>query len=127
MTKSKKKIYFKKSINYSKEYILKWIYVVGLLQLGGPRIEMKTGRRDSKESYFAEVDSLIPNHNDSISSVLSRFQSLGVDVEGTVALLGILPTQYFDYYFPTFIIKKFKSMLFYGTLTMIYSREGKNR
>ncbi|KAJ0087979.1 hypothetical protein Patl1_32064 [Pistacia atlantica] len=60
----------------------------GIVMLGGPRIEMKTGRRDSKESYFAEVDSLIPNHNDSISSVLSRFQSLGVDVEGTVALLG---------------------------------------
>ncbi|XP_031253572.1 peroxidase 21-like [Pistacia vera] len=60
----------------------------GIVMLGGPRIEMKTGRRDSKESYFAEVDSLIPNHNDSISSVLSRFQSLGVDVEATVALLG---------------------------------------
>lgn len=76
--------------------MLKGIYVLGLLQLGGPRIEMKTGRRDSKESYLTEVDSSIPNHNDSISSVLSRFQSIGIDVEGTVALLGILPTQYFD-------------------------------
>jgi hypothetical protein len=49
---------------------------------------MKTGRRDSTESYGAVVEDFIPNHNDSISLVLSRFQSIGVDVEGTVALLG---------------------------------------
>ncbi|KDO58640.1 hypothetical protein CISIN_1g045164mg [Citrus sinensis] len=60
----------------------------GIVMLGGPRIEMKTGRRDSKESYFTEVDKLIPNHNDSLSTVLSAFQSTGIDVEGTVALLG---------------------------------------
>ena len=60
-----------------------------LLQLGGPRIEMKTGRKDSKESHAAIVEDSIPNHNDSISLVLSRFQSIGVDIEGTVALLGI--------------------------------------
>lgn len=58
-------------------------------QLGGPRVEMKTGRRDSKESYFTEVDKFIPNHNDSLSTVLSAFQPTGIDVEGTVALLGI--------------------------------------
>lgn len=50
---------------------------------------MKTGRKDSRESYFTEVDKLIPNHNDSLSTVLSAFQSTGIDVEGTVALLGI--------------------------------------
>ncbi|KDP29096.1 hypothetical protein JCGZ_16485 [Jatropha curcas] len=60
----------------------------GIVMLGGPRIEMKTGRRDSKESYAAVIEDFIPNHNDSISLVLSRFQSVGVDVEGTVALLG---------------------------------------
>ncbi|KAK4342993.1 hypothetical protein RND71_038809 [Anisodus tanguticus] len=60
----------------------------GLLWLGGPHIEMRTGRKDSKESYLAEVESYLPNHNDSMSSVLSRFQSIGVDTEGTVALLG---------------------------------------
>lgn len=58
-------------------------------QLGGPSIEMKTGRKDSKESYATEVEALIPNHNDSMSSVLSRFQAIGIDVEATVALLGI--------------------------------------
>ncbi|KAJ9184270.1 hypothetical protein P3X46_004014 [Hevea brasiliensis] len=60
----------------------------GIAMLGGPRIEMKTGRRDSKESYAAVVEDFLPNHNDSISLVLSRFQSIGIDAEGTVALLG---------------------------------------
>ncbi|CAK7342990.1 unnamed protein product [Dovyalis caffra] len=60
----------------------------GIVMLGGPRIEMKTGRKDCKESYRAVVEDFIPDHNDSISLVLSRFQSIGIDVEGTVALLG---------------------------------------
>ncbi|WVY90564.1 hypothetical protein V8G54_036078 [Vigna mungo] len=60
----------------------------GISLLGGPSIEMKTGRKDSKESYAKEVEDLIPNHNDSISVVLSRFQAIGIDVEATVALLG---------------------------------------
>ncbi|XP_057426943.1 peroxidase 21 [Lotus japonicus] len=60
----------------------------GIVMLGGPSIEMKTGRRDSKESYATVVEDFIPNHNDSISLVLSRFQSIGIDVEATVALLG---------------------------------------
>ncbi|KAM7255072.1 hypothetical protein ACFE04_020313 [Oxalis oulophora] len=58
------------------------------LELGGPRVEMKTGRKDGKGSYLSEVDNLIPNHNASTSTVLDRFQSLGIDVEGAVALLG---------------------------------------
>lgn len=60
----------------------------GIVMLGGPRIEMRTGRKDSRESYASVVDDFIPNHNDSISLVLSRFQSIGIDTEGTVALLG---------------------------------------
>ncbi|KAJ8899816.1 hypothetical protein K2173_019517 [Erythroxylum novogranatense] len=60
----------------------------GILMLGGPKVEMKTGRRDSTESYAAILSDSIPNHNDSVSSVLSRFQSIGIDTEGTVALLG---------------------------------------
>ncbi|KAK4419175.1 Peroxidase 21 [Sesamum alatum] len=60
----------------------------GAVLLGGPYIEMKTGRRDSKESHAALVDSSIPNHNDTISSVLSTFQSVGIDTQGAVALLG---------------------------------------
>ncbi|GLT69748.1 hypothetical protein SLA2020_418750 [Shorea laevis] len=60
----------------------------GIVMLGGPRIEMKTGRRDGRESYLTEVETALPNHNDSMSSVLSTFQSIGIDTEGTVALLG---------------------------------------
>ncbi|KAH6762374.1 Peroxidase superfamily protein [Perilla frutescens var. hirtella] len=60
----------------------------GAVLLGGPYIEMKTGRKDSKESYVAQVENSIPNHNDSISVLLSTFQSIGIDTQGTVALLG---------------------------------------
>lgn len=60
----------------------------GVKQLEGPYIEMKTGRKDSLESYAAVVEDFIPNHNDSLSLVLARFGSIGVDIEGTVALLG---------------------------------------
>eukprot|EP00262_Sarcandra_glabra_P006444 TRINITY_DN18755_c0_g1_i1.p1 TRINITY_DN18755_c0_g1~~TRINITY_DN18755_c0_g1_i1.p1 ORF type:complete len:257 (-),score=11.62 TRINITY_DN18755_c0_g1_i1:189-959(-) len=60
----------------------------GVVMLGGPYIPMKTGRMDSLESHAAVVDNFIPNHNDSISLVLSSFQSIGIDAEGTVALLG---------------------------------------
>lgn len=49
---------------------------------------MKTGRKDSKESHAAEMEEFIPNPNDTMSSVLSRFQSVGIDTEGAVALLG---------------------------------------
>jgi len=49
---------------------------------------MKSGRRDSKESYVTVVEESIPSHNASMSLVLSRFQAIGVDVEATVALLG---------------------------------------
>ncbi|XP_073134908.1 peroxidase 21 [Henckelia pumila] len=60
----------------------------GAVLLGGPHVEMKTGRKDSKVSYVEEIENFIPNHNDTMSLVLSRFQSIGVDTEGTVALLG---------------------------------------
>ncbi|CAH8265004.1 unnamed protein product [Arabidopsis lyrata] len=61
----------------------------GIVMLKGPKIEMiKTGRRDSRGSYLGDVETLIPNHNDSLSSVISTFNSIGIDVEATVALLG---------------------------------------
>ncbi|CAA0836483.1 Peroxidase 21 [Striga hermonthica] len=60
----------------------------GVALLGGPSIDVKTGRRDSKESHASEIDDYIPNHNDSMSLVLSTFEKIGVDTEGLVALLG---------------------------------------
>ncbi|KAJ8436106.1 hypothetical protein Cgig2_017089 [Carnegiea gigantea] len=56
--------------------------------LGGSHIEMKMGRKDSLLSYTATVEDFIPNHNDNISLVISRFQSIAVDIEAMVALLG---------------------------------------
>lgn len=58
-------------------------------------MEMKTGRRDSKESYGEMVEEFIPNHNDSLSLVLSRFQDIGIDAEATVALLGLFSISLF--------------------------------
>ncbi|KAH9671720.1 peroxidase 21 [Citrus sinensis] len=60
----------------------------GIVMLGGPRIPIKTGRRDSRVSYLAEVEKFIPNHNDSIATALSVFNSIGIDDEGVVALYG---------------------------------------
>ncbi|CAN8316806.1 unnamed protein product [Cochlearia groenlandica] len=61
----------------------------GIVMLKGPKIEkIKTGRRDSRGSYLKDVDSIIPHHNASISSLLSSFNSIGIDVEAVVALLG---------------------------------------
>lgn len=81
---------------------------MAMLQLGGPRIEMKTGRKDSKESHANFVEESLPNHNDSITLVLSRFQSIGLDVEGIVALLGMacfLFSWYIIYYLNLAIIQ----------------------
>ncbi|TYJ39893.1 hypothetical protein E1A91_A04G100900v1 [Gossypium mustelinum] len=43
----------------------------GIVMLGGPRIEMRSGRKDSKQSYPTEVQNTIPNHNDTIDLSLS--------------------------------------------------------
>ncbi|XP_074266834.1 peroxidase 21-like [Silene latifolia] len=57
--------------------------------LGGPAdIAMRSGRKDSETSYVDVIDDYLPNHNDTMQLVLARFQSIGVDVESTVALLG---------------------------------------
>ncbi|KAH9307773.1 hypothetical protein KI387_035684, partial [Taxus chinensis] len=45
----------------------------GAVVLGGPRVELKTGRRDSKKSSAAEVDKYIPLHNDSVSNCSNSF------------------------------------------------------
>jgi peroxidase len=49
-------------------------------------VAMRTGRRDSRQSYYAEVERDIPNHNDSVSVALSRFAAMGVDTEGAYSV-----------------------------------------
>ncbi|KAA8518778.1 hypothetical protein F0562_016448 [Nyssa sinensis] len=55
---------------------------------------MKTGRRDSKKSYPTEVANFIPNFNDSMSLVLSRFQSVGAHSVGRVHCINIVDRLY---------------------------------
>uniref|UniRef100_A0ACD5Y5G2 Uncharacterized protein n=1 Tax=Avena sativa TaxID=4498 RepID=A0ACD5Y5G2_AVESA len=61
----------------------------GAAVLGGPAdVPVRTGRRDGTESYYADAERYIPDHNESVSAVLERFGDMGVDAEGVVALLG---------------------------------------
>jgi peroxidase len=60
-----------------------------LVQLGGPYIPLKTGRRDGRKSRAAVVEEYLPDHNESISVVLERFSAMGINTPGVVALLGI--------------------------------------
>ncbi|KAF3796765.1 Peroxidase 42 [Nymphaea thermarum] len=60
----------------------------GIVALGGPYIPLKTGRRDGRKSRVDLLDEYLPEHNDSISSVLEKFQAIGIDTPGVVALLG---------------------------------------
>ncbi|XP_039135851.1 peroxidase 21-like [Dioscorea cayenensis subsp. rotundata] len=66
----------------------------GVVMLKGPYFNMRTGRRDSKESYSQDVINSIPNHNDSLSFILSRFQSIGINAEGTTALFRSIYAEY---------------------------------
>ncbi|PKA63727.1 Peroxidase 42 [Apostasia shenzhenica] len=60
----------------------------GIIALGGPYIPLKTGRRDGKKSRSDVLEQYLPDHNESISSVLDKFATIGIDIPGVVALLG---------------------------------------
>ncbi|KAJ6935132.1 peroxidase 42 [Populus alba x Populus x berolinensis] len=60
----------------------------GIVSLGGPHIPLKTGRRDGRKSRADVIEDYLPDHNESISVVLDRFASMGIDTPGVVALLG---------------------------------------
>lgn len=71
-----------------------------MIKLGGPFIPLKTGRRDGRRSRADVVEEYLPDHNESISAVLEKFGSMGIDTPGVVALLGIymhLSYAYFIY------------------------------
>lgn len=88
-------IYFFLSI----KFVFAFFFLMGWnwrTQLKGPHIDLKTGRKDSKMSYSNMVEELVPQHNESLVNVLSRFNSIGIDTEATVALLGL-------YYYSSFV------------------------
>lgn len=58
------------------------------LQVGGPHIPLKTGRRDGRKSRAELLEQYLPDHNESLTVVLDKFAKLGVDTVGLVALLG---------------------------------------
>ncbi|CAA7394390.1 unnamed protein product [Spirodela intermedia] len=61
----------------------------GIALVGGPYIPLKTGRRDGRRSRSPEVlEEFLPDHNESISSILDKFNALGINTAGVVALLG---------------------------------------
>ncbi|CAE6183721.1 unnamed protein product [Arabidopsis arenosa] len=60
----------------------------GIEAVGGPYIPLKTGRRDGLKSRTDMLESYLPDHNESISVVLDKFKSIGIDTPGLVALLG---------------------------------------
>jgi len=64
---------------------------INILQLGGPYIPLKTGRRDGRKSRVDLLEEYLPDHNESISAVLDKFGAMGIDTPGVVALLGIIP------------------------------------
>ena len=57
-------------------------------QLGGPFIPLKTGRRDGRRSRAEILEEYLPDHNESMSTVLEKFSAMGIDTPGVVALLG---------------------------------------
>ncbi|WZZ25217.1 hypothetical protein YC2023_008618 [Brassica napus] len=60
----------------------------GIEAVGGPHIPLKTGRRDGRKSRTDMLESYLPDHNESISVILEKFKSIGIDTPGLVALLG---------------------------------------
>lgn len=58
-------------------------------QLGGPFIPLKTGRRDGRRSRAEILEEYLPDHNESMSTVLEKFSAMGIDTPGVVALLGM--------------------------------------
>ncbi|KAL4202057.1 hypothetical protein AMTRI_Chr02g219100 [Amborella trichopoda] len=60
----------------------------GIVALGGPYIPLKTGRRDGRRSRAEVLEEYLPDHNESISGVLAKFEAIGIDTPGVVALLG---------------------------------------
>lgn len=59
------------------------------MQVGGPYIPLKTGRRDGRKSRADILEQYLPDHNESMTVVLERFKSIGIDTPGVVALLGM--------------------------------------
>ena len=61
------------------------------MQLGGPKWDVKLGRRDSKTASFSAANSsgVIPSPNSTLSNLIKRFKAEGLSTKDMVALSGM--------------------------------------
>ena len=59
-----------------------------IFQSGGPSWEVPMGRRDSLSASKEAANNNIPSPNSTISSLLSKFENVGLDIKDLVALSG---------------------------------------
>ena len=68
-----------------------------MLQAGGPDWEVPLGRRDSTGASISGSNNDIPAPNNTFQTILSRFNSKGLDLVDLVALSGLYPYTFFFY------------------------------
>ncbi|CAI9756600.1 unnamed protein product [Fraxinus pennsylvanica] len=56
-----------------------------------PYIPLKTGKRDGRKRRADILEQYFPDHNESMSVVLERFSSIGIDTPRVVTLLEVDP------------------------------------
>ena len=60
------------------------------MQLGGPKWDVKLGRRDSKTASLSAANSgVIPPPNSTLSNLINRFKAKGLSTKDMVALSGV--------------------------------------
>ena len=65
--------------------------IASIMQLGGPKWDVKLGRRDSKTASFSAANSsgVIPSPNSTLSNLIKRFKAEGLSTKDMVALSGM--------------------------------------
>lgn len=66
-----------------------------MVQAGGPDWEVPLGRRDSKGASISASNNDIPAPNNTFQTILSRFNSKGLDLLDLVALSGSFHIPFF--------------------------------
>ena len=60
------------------------------MQLGGPKWDVKLGRRDSKTASLSAANSgVIPPPTSTLSNLINRFKAKGLSTKDMVALSGL--------------------------------------
>lgn len=67
--------------------------------MGGPYWDVPVGRKDSKSANFALANTNLPNPDDNLLSIISKFLYQGLSVTDMVALSGT--TSNIDHHYVT--------------------------